>query len=502
MSGIADLHVAPAVAGALEALGYSAEDALVRDQAPAAARGTNLALAYPPAARYSAPALAGVVSALLSDDTLGLVLVPSQALAEWAAVLLPLAEAAGLPALAAQAPGRAGRALREGTLRLLLTTPETAYALLERSALKTERVGHLVLAWPEQFDSDEPVTALMHDVPADAQRVLVFAAYRTAHPLLERYARRAHLAGPLVPNRAEGVEAPARPAARVATVSWSRRAGALTSLLDVLDPARLTVWCADRASAAAARAALPVADASVTITTGDAPKSDTVIAWDLPDPARTAQLASAGELVLLAPPHATAYVAQVTSRQHPLRPAGALEEVRREAGRRRQLVEGELEKGELEGDLLALAPLFERADPALVAAALYRLWRGTPGAPAPAATSAPAAEGGPARIWIGVGKKDNVAPADIVAALTRDVGMDSGKIGRIEIRELFALVEVPAGEADEIARRLSGRQIRRRTVTAKVDRGRPDSTRERSGRPEGTRDRGERPAPRRGPKPR
>ncbi len=480
--------------------------------------GTNLALAYPPAARYAAPALAGVVSALVSDDTLGLVLVPPQALAEWAAVLLPLAEAAGLPALAAQAPGRAGRALREGTLRLLLTTPETAYALLERSALKTERVGHLVLAWPEQFDSEEPVTALMHDVPADAQRVLVFAAYRTAHPLLERYARRAHLAGPLVPNLAEGVEAPARPAARVATVSWSRRAGALTSLLDVLDGAphrlvrrpgqrrrrraRLTVWCADQASAAAARAALPVADASVTITTGDAPKSDTVIAWDLPDPARTAQLASAGELVLLAPPHATAYVTQVTSRQHPLRPAGALEEVRREAGRRRQLVEGELEKGELEGDLLALAPLFERADPALVAAALYRLWRGAPGAVAPAATSVPAAEGGSARIWIGVGKKDNVAPADIVAALTRDVGMDSGKIGRIEIRELFALVEVPAGEADEIARRLSGRQIRRRTVTAKVDRGRPEGTRERSGRPEGTRERGERPAPRRGPKPR
>lgn len=492
MSGIADLHVAPAVAGALEAFGYSAEDALVRDQAPAAARGTNLALAYPPAARYAAPALAGVVSALLADSTLGLVLVPPQALAEWAAVLLPLAEAAGLPALAAQAPGRAARALREGTLRLLLTTPETAYALLERSALKTERVGHVVLAWPEQFDSEEPVTALMHDVPAEAQRVLVFAAYRTAHPLLERYARRAHLAGSLVPNLAEGAEAPARPAARVATVSWSRRGAVLASLLDVLDPARLTVWCADQASAAAARAALPVADATVAVTTGDAPKSDTVIAWDLPEPARAAQLASAGDLVLLAPPHAAAYVAQVTSRQHPLRPAGALEEVRREAGRRRQLVDAELEKGDLEGDLLALAPVFERADPALVAAALYRLWRGAPGAAPVAAAGAPAADSGAARIWVGVGKKDNVAPADIVAALTRDVGMDSGKIGRIEIRELFALVEVPAGEAEEIARRLSGRQIRRRTVTARVDRGRPEGMRERS----------ERPAPRRSPKPR
>jgi len=483
MSGLADLHLAPAVAGTLVAWGYDENHPLVREQVPAAVRGTNLALAYPPAARYAAPALAGMVSALAGGESQGLVLVPSHALAEWAAVLLPFAEAAGIPALAAQAPGRATRALREGTLRLLLTTPETAYALLERSALKTERLDHVVLAWPEQFESEEPLTALMHDVPAKAQRIIAFSTFRPGHPLLERYARRAHLAGPLGPRPEEA--APPKPAVRVATVSWSRRGAALASLLDVLDPATLTVWCADQASARDAATALPVADRGVSVTTSEASPSDVVLAWDLPDPARLALLAQAGEVVLLAPPHAAAYLAQVAGRQHALRPAGALEEVRRETGRRRQRIEAELEQGALDGELLALAPLFERTDPALVAAALYRLWRGLP---EQAVAAAPAvAEGAPSRIWVGVGKKDNCTPADIVAALSRDVGMDASKIGRIEIRELFSLVEVPGAEAEEIARRLSGKTIRRRQVTARVDRGRPE--------PRGE-TRGERPGPR------
>jgi len=471
MSGLVELHLTPAVAGALESYGYAADDTGVRDQVPTAARGHNLVLAAPPSARYAAPVLAGMVSALAQSDSRGLVLVPAHGLAEWAAVLLPLADAAGLPALAAQAPGRATRALREGKLRLLLTTPDTALTLLERSALKTDQLGHVVLAWPEQYESDEPLAALMQDLPADAQRILIPTAPRAGHPLVERYARRALVCGPL--SQPSGPDVPE--AARVTTVSWSRRGQALASILEMLDPGSLSVWCLDRRSAAQARGALPVADGSVTVTTGDVPASDLVVAWDLPTPARLSQLQAAGDVVLLAPAHAAGYVAQTTLRQHALRPTGALEEARREAARRRLQIQVDLDRGELDGELLALAALFEREDPTRVAAALYRLWRAS-GALAPAtgaATQPSSASSTPAvgRIWIGAGKKDSVTPADLVAALSRDVGMDASRIGKIDIREMFSLVEVPAAEAEEIARRLTGKTVRRREVTARLDRG-------------------------------
>jgi hypothetical protein len=76
-----------------------------------------------------------------------------------------------------------------------------------------------------------------------------------------------------------------------------------------------------------------------------------------------------------------------------------------------------------------------------------------------------------ARVWIGIGRKDGAGPNDIMAALTREAGVEAASIGRIEIREMFSLVEVPAAEAEEIARKIAGRTIRRRTVNARVDRG-------------------------------
>jgi ATP-dependent RNA helicase DeaD len=472
MSGLVELHLAPAVAGALESFGYSAADQAVRDQVPAAARGTNLALAIPPAARYAAPALAGLVSALAAGESRALVLVPPHALAEWAAILLPLAECAGISALAATMPSRAARALKDGRLRLLITTPGTALVLLERSALKADQLGHIVLAWPELYQQDEALTALMQDLPADAQRILVLADPRSGQPLMERYARRALCVGPLA-NPDDGLSQ--KPIVRVASVAWSQRAAALAAVLESEDPASVVVWCADLDSAAAARAALPVGDASVKVITGRAEPAAQIVAWDLPAPADMAQLREAGDLILLVPPHAASYVAQSSLRQLPVRVRGAADEAREAAGRRRATIEAELSRDGLEGDLLALAPLFERHDPARVAAALHRLWHHRTPEPAPVTTATPGSSALPAvaKIWVSVGKKDGATANDLVGSLTKEVGLGAGKIGRIELKEAYSLVEVPAAEAEEIARGLSGRTIRRQKVVAKVDRVRP-----------------------------
>lgn len=473
MSGLTDLSLTPAVAGVLESFGLAATDAAVRDVVPPAVRGTNLALACPPAARYAVPALAGLVSHLTQTDRQALILVPSHALDEWAAVLLPLVQAAGLPAASTQEPARATRRLREGRLRLLLTTPDTALALLERSALKAERLGHVVLCWPEFFTNDAALAALMQDLPTTAQRIVILAEPKAGHPVLERYARRALLLGTLA---GAGEQAPVvRPAVRMAIAGWSQRAQVLGQLLEAEDPAAVTIWCTDPRSAAQAIAALPVADDSVVVTTGEAREGSLIVAWDLPDPATLAALRARGEVVLLVPPHALPYVERITEKRTRVRFAGAADLARDAAARRRVAVEAEIGRGALEGELLALAPLFERHDPALVAAALSRLALALPlPAEAPAAPAAVAvAAGVSAKVWIGVGKKDGAGPNDVVAALTRDAGVKADKIGRIEFREMFCLVEVPAAEAETIARAISGKTIRKRQVVAKVDQSRP-----------------------------
>jgi len=169
------------------------------------------------------------------------------------------------------------------------------------------------------------------------------------------------------------------------------------------------------------------------------------------------------------PPSAEAYVERIATPRRPLRLPSLLDTVTTEAGVRRAAIVSAIEAGKAERALLTLAPLFERYDPAAVAAGLFELWTNTSsGSAAPAALpDIPAT----ARVFVGVGKKDGVTVNDVVAALTKDLRVDRTKIGRIELRDAFTLVELPAQEAEEIARGLSGTTIRRKRVVARIDRG-------------------------------
>jgi ATP-dependent RNA helicase DeaD len=95
------------------------------------------------------------------------------------------------------------------------------------------------------------------------------------------------------------------------------------------------------------------------------------------------------------------------------------------------------------------------------------------------------ASSGVAKLWIGAGKKDDATVGDFVAVLIKEAGMERARIGRIELRDTFALVEVPAEDAEGIAQRLVGMTIRKRKLSARVDRGK-------GGGRDGGRDRGAR----------
>ena len=72
---------------------------------------------------------------------------------------------------------------------------------------------------------------------------------------------------------------------------------------------------------------------------------------------------------------------------------------------------------------------------------------------------------------MGVGKKDGATVNDLVAVLTKEVRYERQKIGRVELRDAFSLVEVPAQDAERVASALNGLTIRRKRLSARVDRG-------------------------------
>src|SRR5205823_5366802 len=83
--------------------------------------------------------------------------------------------------------------------------------------------------------------------------------------------------------------------------------------------------------------------------------------------------------------------------------------------------------------------LFERFDPAEVAAALLALQRETGSAMRDAVIAGPS-EGARVKVFVGLGKKDRASAKDLVGALIREAGVPKDDIGRIDVRETFSLV--------------------------------------------------------------
>lgn len=144
-------------------------------------------------------------------------------------------------------------------------------------------------------------------------------------------------------------------------------------------------------------------------------------------------------------------------------------------GRIARAIEGE----NLDRELMIVGPLFEHYEPAIVAAGLLRLVAGQGGAAKAAAPGSRAAEapapntGVPtfAKVWVGIGRKDNVKPGDLVGAIVNEARVPSEALGKIEVKDLFCLVEVRAEVAEKLAQGLTGVNIRGRRLTARVDRG-------------------------------
>ena len=134
--------------------------------------------------------------------------------------------------------------------------------------------------------------------------------------------------------------------------------------------------------------------------------------------------------------------------------------------------------------LIALDPFFERLGAPEIAAAAVALLReratSESSSPAAGTTAALATRPGQhaappaamARLYISLGRRDDVGPGDIMGAITGESGIAGSKVGRIEISDTFSIVEVEEPQAALVIRSLNGITVRGRSVRADYDRAR------------------------------
>jgi ATP-dependent RNA helicase DeaD len=195
---------------------------------------------------------------------------------------------------------------------------------------------------------------------------------------------------------------------------------------------------------------------------------DAVATLDLPSRGEFAELSACGPVVLLVSASQLEYARTIAAPLTPLPLGTAADRAIDRAEEVRAAVAGLLAARRVDGELALLRPLFERYDPAEVAAALLAIGaEPVPASPPPRPEETPSRS----RLFINVGKRDRAAAKDLVGALIREAGLAKEEIGRIEVRDAFSLVEVDAAAVDRAVAGLRGVTIRGRRVVTRPDRG-------------------------------
>lgn len=401
---------------------------------------------------------------------------------------------------------RAERRIREGA-HVVIGSATELLGLVKAAALKLDTLRAVCIAWADELSAAdlEAVEALFGEIPKTAARVIVATeATDAVEELVERHARR--------PRRDTGRPQDAAAPVDVGFVAAaaSGRPAALRRTIDALDPGSARVVVRGDDSERAARHALEAmgyrgADSAVAVVHADAVPEDGVdlaILYDLPhSPAQLAAAATnAGRTIALVQPRQIASLRKLAGGGSvaPVSLPDVASRGAAEVAALRQALASELAAGGIGRELLVLEPLLEEHDPMELAAAALRLATRTQGGAGQvrgaSAGSAAAATGPMTRVFINVGEMDNARPGDLVGAIINEGGVQRDQVGRIELRDKHAVVEVASDAAEQVIERLSGTSIRGRRVQARVDQERP--ARERGDRAErGQRgERSERPA--------
>jgi ATP-dependent RNA helicase DeaD len=374
-----------------------------------------------------------------------------------------------------------GLARTEGLIRAeavntLVATPADALYLLRRSALKSEKLSRVAVLWPEAVfatGASADLDTVLGDA-AGAQRIIVTIDDNSVADFIERHARRAPIAVlSRIPERGVG-------SVRYAIVEPHARMAAARVVLDLLSPKQALVW---DPVPHPGWGSLTAPDVNL-ISEVEPQPADLVIAADLPSAEGLAACREVGrEVVVLLRSPQLAYLKRIAGEVKPLRLPGHTDRVRTEAMRLRSELRKRLEHTDLTTALLAVEPLLDEYDPALIAAAALSGQGDTPSAPDVSEAPSKADAATWTRLFVTAGRRDDLGPGEILGAVLRAADLQRTDVGRIEVRESFALVEVRPQVAEHTMRCLSGEKIRGRRVTARLDR-HESSERGRSRRPD------------------
>jgi ATP-dependent RNA helicase DeaD len=295
--------------------------------------------------------------------------------------------------------------------------------------------------------------------------------------LIERYARRARrvLAPVSEADRPTSID--------YVTVSASSRLSALVRLLDELDPGSALVFVRDESSEERVRELLRSlgysrTDSAIRAARVAEPGTELVVLYDLPasrEELREALGAEPRRVVALVQPRQLASLRALAAEGsvNPIALQGAADRARERDAAARAELRAVLATGEFGRELLALEPLLEEYDGIEVAAAALRLLeRERSAKPAPAAEPrTPVSK--MVRLFVNVGSRDQIRPGDLMGAITKQAGITSADIGKIDVRESHSLVEVAPGAAVTVVDKLTGTSIRGRRAVARIDTERP-----------------------------
>ena len=429
------------------------------------------------------------------DDALQLLVITSdvETAGSLAAHVVSASEEEPLRVVPVVNPFRAERRVREGA-HVVIGTASDLLGLVGKATLKLDGLRAVAVAWADALQPADvdALEALFAEVPKGAARVIVATeATDSVEALVERYARR--------PRRAAAPAAEETTAVNVGYIvaAAAGRPAVLRRVIDGLDPLTARVLVRTAETERAARLALGAMGyhgsySAVTVEqAADAAdeRVDLLVLFDLP--ASTAALAEAAA-------NAKRTIALVQPRQlaslRTLAGGGAVAPVtlpdvaargQAEVAALRRALADELRAGGVGRELLVLEPLLEEHDPIELAAAALRLMgRATAGAGQVAATAgAAAAAAGPmSRIFVNVGEMDGARPGDLVGAAINEGGAQREQVGRVELRDKHAILEVASSVAEQVIERLNGSSIRGRRVQARLNQERPPR-RDRDDRP-------------------
>ena len=387
------LHLTPPIADALARLGWSADDARLREAAPTAARGHNLVLVVPSVPGGGRAGAGRACSPGSERAHGGLLLAPASQLDEWGRVARQARRAR--PRCGSRCPWHrtrdatpAGRCRRpaDHDTRDRSRAPAARRAARGRARGRAPGLAGSVGGRRGGWSADAGPEGGAADRRDSARR----ASDRPGRALRPARAD---------PGRRRADAEPVGPV-RTVTVPWSRRVAALADLVELLDPTSLVIWTLDRGLHDAItagvwprrtrrerrdrrRAGAQAPSSPSICPTRRGSRSSWARAsscfWCRPAPRDT----SSGS------PHP----------RRPLRLPGALDAATTAAAARRAAIVRAIETGTPDRALLTLAPLFERHDPAAVAAALYELWTSAAGPAGPHALRTSRPRPGSTSVW-------------------------------------------------------------------------------------------------------